>query len=202
MLEAPIKNMGMSSNELLKLIQDFPNGSETLVLRIIHILTEKTVPTLELVEKVRNLYDKRLPDVRFLIPVLTGLSKHEIISALPQLIKLSQAVVKEVFNRLLGINVNVSIHKSPLSPTELLAALHQIDQASCELKTIISATSMCFAEKQIYTQEILASVMQQLIDVTPIPTLYMRTGTTFLPVVMHLLPKISGNFIFSPKFKC
>ena len=95
---------------------------------------------------------------------------------MPQLIKLSQAVVKEVFNRLLGINVNVVIHKSPLSPTELLVALHQIDQSTCDLKTIINATSLCFTEKQIYTQEILASVMQQLIDVTPIPTLYMRTG--------------------------
>ena len=34
---------------------------------------------------------------------------------------------------------------------------------------------MCFAEKKIYTEEVLATVMQQLIDVTPIPTLYMRT---------------------------
>ena len=42
MLEAPIKNMGIDSVELLKLIQEFPSGSETLVLRIIHILTEKT----------------------------------------------------------------------------------------------------------------------------------------------------------------
>ena len=193
MLEAPIKNMGMNSVELLKLIQDFPNGSETLVLRIIHILTEKTAPTLELVEKVRNLYDKRLPDVRFLIPILTGLSKNEIISALPQLIKLSQAVVKEVFNRLLGINVNVAVHKSPLSPTELLVALHQIDQSSCELKAIINATSLCFAEKQIYTQEVLASVMQQLIDVTPIPTLYMRTGIK--------LNTILSLFLFYNEFK-
>jgi symplekin len=191
MLEAPIKSMGINSQELLKLIQDFPTGAETLVLRIIHILTEKTAPTSELVEKVRNLYDKRLPDVRFLIPVLTGLSKKEITSALPQLIKLSQAVVKEVFNRLLGINVNVAIHKSPLSPTELLVALHQIDQSSCDLKTIIGATSLCFAEKQIYTQEILASVMQQLIDVTPIPTLYMRSVIQSVTIY----PKLSGFVI-------
>lgn len=41
MLEAPIKAMGMQSNELLRLIEDFIKGSETFVLRIIHILTEK-----------------------------------------------------------------------------------------------------------------------------------------------------------------
>jgi symplekin len=62
----------------------------------------------------------------------------EIINALPQLIKLSQPVVKEVFNRLLGINAAASTHKSPISPAELLIALHQIDQSKCDLKTVIT----------------------------------------------------------------
>ena len=57
-------------------------------------------PSSELVERVRELYHKRVDDVRFLIPILTGLSKKEVISALPQLIKLNPVVVKEVFNRL------------------------------------------------------------------------------------------------------
>ena len=50
---------------------------------------------------------------------------------------------------------------------------------------------MCFNEKQIYTQEVLATVMQQLIDVTPIPTLYMRT--VIQSVTMY--PKLSGFVI-------
>lgn len=138
MLETPVKNMGMDSQELLKLIQDFPQNSETLVLRIIHILTEKSQPSIDLVNKVRNLYATKLPDVRFLIPILTGLTKAEIIAALPQLIKLSNAVVKEVFNRLLGVNTNLAVHKSPISPIELLVALHQIDHANYDLKTVIN----------------------------------------------------------------
>lgn len=32
-------------------------------------------PSPELVERVRDLYHKRVPDVRFLIPVLNGLTK-------------------------------------------------------------------------------------------------------------------------------
>ena len=56
-------------------------------------------PSPELVDRVRDLYHKRVDDVRFLIPVLTGLTKKEVISALPQLIKLNPVVVKEVFNR-------------------------------------------------------------------------------------------------------
>ncbi|KFO96530.1 Symplekin, partial [Calypte anna] len=59
-------------------------------------------PSPELVKRVRELYHKRLPDVRFLIPVLNGLEKKEVIQALPKLIKLNPIVVKEVFNRLLG----------------------------------------------------------------------------------------------------
>ena len=50
-------------------------------------------------DRVRELYHKRVDDVRFLIPVLPGLSKKEVISALPQLIKLNPIVVKEVINR-------------------------------------------------------------------------------------------------------
>lgn len=34
--------MGMDSSELLKFFEEFPQGSETLILRIIHILTEKS----------------------------------------------------------------------------------------------------------------------------------------------------------------
>ena len=53
-------------------------------------------------ERVKELYHKRVSDVRFLIPVLTGLDKQMVISVLPKLITQSQNVVKEVFNRLLG----------------------------------------------------------------------------------------------------
>jgi symplekin len=75
MLEIPIKKMGMQSAELMKLIEEFPQGAETLVLRCVHILTEKTQPSVELVNKVRFLYEKKLSDVRFLIPILSGLTK-------------------------------------------------------------------------------------------------------------------------------
>lgn len=53
-------------------------------------------PSEALVCRVRELYNRRVSDVRFLIPVLTGLSKKEVISVLPKLIKLNPHVVKEV----------------------------------------------------------------------------------------------------------
>uniref|UniRef100_UPI00358F3C6F symplekin n=1 Tax=Myxine glutinosa TaxID=7769 RepID=UPI00358F3C6F len=175
-LEPPIRGMGMGSPELLLLVENCPKGAETMVTRSLHILTEKVPPSPDLVSRVRDLYHKRVPDVRFLIPVLTGLEKKEVIEALPRLIKLNPIVVKEVFNRLLGTHHGEGgISLSPLTPGELLIALHNIDSARCDMKSIIKATSLCFAERGIYTSEVLAVVMQQLMEQNPLPVLLMRT---------------------------
>lgn len=181
-LEAPVKGMSMSSPELLRFVENCPKGAETLVTRIIHILTDKAPPSNELVDRVRDLYHKRVPDVRFLIPIINGLSKREVIAALPELIKLNPTVVKEVFHRLLG-----SSFQSPLSPAELLVALHNIDPAKCNLKIIIKATALCFEEKNVYTQVVLAMVMQQLMEQDPLPILLMRTVIQSLANYPHLL---------------
>ena len=57
---------------------------------------------------MRDLYAKRVADVRFLIPVLNGLTRQDIKAALPKLIKLNPEVVKKVFNRLLGVGTGDS----------------------------------------------------------------------------------------------
>lgn len=173
LVEAPVQKMGMSSPQLLKLVDEFPKGAETLVTRVLHIVTDKQPPSEELVNRVKELYQSRVSDVRFLIPVLNGLSKNEIFNALPHLIKLNPNVVKEVFNRLLGSGGDDS--SCPVSPSELLIALHKIDSSKCELKFIIKATSICFADKTNFTQEVLAVVIQNLMDINPLPTLLMRT---------------------------
>lgn len=185
LLEQPVRGMGMDSPELLQLVERCPKGAETLVTRIIHILSDRGPPSTQLVNRVRELYHSRVSDVRFLIPVLNGLSKKEIINALPKLIKLNPVVVKEVFNRLLGLH---GAGESPISPSELLIALHLLDPAKAEIKAVMKATSLCFAEKQVYTQEVLAVVMQQLMDVSPLPTLLMRTVIQSL----SLYPRLTG----------
>lgn len=42
MVEVPVRKMGMASPQLLTLVESCPKGAETLVTRIIHILTEKS----------------------------------------------------------------------------------------------------------------------------------------------------------------
>ncbi|TNN03648.1 hypothetical protein fugu_000677 [Takifugu bimaculatus] len=158
-IEQPIRGMGMNSPELLLLVENCPKGAETLVTRCLHILTDKVPPSPELVERVRDLYHKRVPDVRFLIPVINGLEKSEVIQALPKLIKLNPIVVKEVFNRLLGTQ---------------------------------HTTNLCFGEKNVYTSEVLAVVMQQLMDQNPLPMLLMRTVIQSLTMYPRL-----GGFVMN-----
>ena len=62
-----------------------------------------------------------------------------------------------------------------VTPVELLVALHQLDKSQVELKAVVLATSLCMSEKEIYTQEVLGVVIQQLIEIAPLPTLLMRT---------------------------
>uniref|UniRef100_A0A452SCX7 Symplekin n=1 Tax=Ursus americanus TaxID=9643 RepID=A0A452SCX7_URSAM len=172
-IEQPIRGMGMNSPELLLLVENCPKGAETLVTRCLHSLTDKVPPSPELVKRVRDLYHKRLPDVRFLIPVLNGLEKKEVIQALPKLIKLNPIVVKEVFNRLLGTQHAPSCR---LPPTLRLLA----------------ATNLCFAERNVYTSEVLAVVMQQLMEQSPLPMLLMRTVIQSLTMYPRL-----GGFVMN-----
>ncbi|XP_049982256.1 symplekin isoform X2 [Alexandromys fortis] len=188
-----IRGMGMNSPELLLLVENCPKGAETLVTRCLHSLTDKVPPSPELVKRVRDLYHKRLPDVRFLIPVLNGLEKKEVIQALPKLIKLNPIVVKEVFNRLLGTQHGEGNSAlSPLNPGELLIALHNIDSVKCDMKSIIKATNLCFAERNVYTSEVLAVVMQQLMEQSPLPMLLMRTVIQSLTMYPRL-----GGFVMN-----
>ncbi|CAF3463118.1 unnamed protein product [Rotaria sp. Silwood1] len=87
-------------------------------------------------------------------------------------------LLKEQFfsrNKYLKFDTSRSSQTNLLLPSELLIALHRISLEECELKTIINATSICFNERSIYTHDILAVVLQQLVEITPIPILFMRT---------------------------
>lgn len=206
LIEGPVRTLGMASPQLLSLVENCPKGSEVLVTRIIHILTEKTPPSIELVTRVRELYQTRVSDVRFLIPVLNGLPKKEVLSALPKFIKLNPVVVKEVFNRLLGTHNNDSgiPHTSTITPAELLIALHTIDPNKAELKTVMKATSLCFSEKTVYTQEVVAVVMKNLMEMNPLPTLLMRTviqSLTLYPRLIGFVMNILQRLILKQVWK-
>ncbi|XP_018431273.1 PREDICTED: symplekin-like [Nanorana parkeri] len=81
---------------------------------------------------------------------------------------------------------------SPLTPGDLLVALHNIDSSKCDMKSVIKATNLCFAARSVYTSEVLAVVLQQLMDSTPLPMLLMRTVIQALGMYPRL-----GGFIMN-----
>ena len=85
--------------------------------------------------------------------------------------------VSQVFNRLLTCPVSPdgTYTSSPLTPADLLVALHDIDLEKNQMKTVISATGYCFSQPAVFTHEVLALVLQQLVERDPLPILIMRT---------------------------
>jgi hypothetical protein len=105
----------------------------------------------------------------------------------PRLLVLSSSAVKSLIHKL------VNAKPTPLTPAELLITLHLTDAALVPLKRTIegnldtvriarvsthplyAAIQYCFEQKAVLKQEVLAVVFQQLMDVTPIPPLFMRS---------------------------
>lgn len=55
-----------------------------------------------------------------------------------------------------------------------------------------AATNLCFAERNVYTSEVLAVVMQQLMEQSPLPMLLMRTVIQSLTMYPRL-----GGFVMN-----
>ena len=105
----------------MEFLDDPATGSELLITRIFHVLTDNVHPTPEIVEKVKKLYEEReIDDVRFLIPIINGLTKSEIIQVLPKLILMKTDVVTEVFHRILKSD------QGPMNASDLFMALHNL----------------------------------------------------------------------------
>ncbi|KAK3018031.1 hypothetical protein RJ639_004521 [Escallonia herrerae] len=68
-----------------------------------------------------------------------------------------------------------------LTPAEVLIAIHGIDpdRDGIPLKkatiSITDACNACFEQRQIFTQQVLAKVLNQLVEHIPLPLLFMRT---------------------------
>jgi symplekin len=195
-----IRIIGMTSPALLNLLRSFPPESETFILGLLHALTEGQAPTPDLVIVVREVYETRNLNPRFLIPIIPGLTKSELVLYLPKLIELPTKIVQTVIFKILNSK------PSPLSPSELLITLHTIDTKTVSLKRIIEAIQLCFEEKALVRQDVLAKALQQLVDMSPIPPLFLRTviQTTekckqMLSYVMSILKSLIVKQIWNDK---
>ncbi|KAI4316049.1 hypothetical protein L6164_024067 [Bauhinia variegata] len=169
-----IRALGQSYSDLLHIISDPPQGSENLLTLVLQILTQETTPSSDLIATVKRLYETKLKDVTILVPLLSSLSKNEVLPIFPGLVNLPL----EKFQKALAHILQGSAHTGPaLTPVEVLIAIHGIvpEKDGPTLKKIMDACSACFEQRTVFTQQVLAKALNQMVDQTPLPLLFMRT---------------------------
>ncbi|CAN1303628.1 SYMPK [Linum perenne] len=169
-----VRTMG-SSSELLEIISDPPDGSKKLLTQVLLTLTEGAVPSPALLLTIKRLYNSKLKDVDILIPVLPYLPSDEILATIPQFVNLTPDKFQAVLLSILQKPPNSS---GPLlTPSEVLIAIHGIDpdRDGIPLKKVTDACNACFEQRQIFTQAVIAKVLNQLVEQIPLPLLFMRT---------------------------
>ncbi|XP_030481305.1 uncharacterized protein LOC115698245 isoform X1 [Cannabis sativa] len=168
-----VRTMGPSP-ALLEIISDPPVGSENLLVQVLHTLTDGAVPSQELINTIKKLYNSKLKDIEILIPILPFLSKDEVLLNFSRVVKLPPEKFQTALIRIL----QGSPHSGPLlAPAEVLIAIHGIDpeRDGIPLKKVTDACNACFEQRQTFTQQVLAKVLNQLVEQIPLPVLFMRT---------------------------
>ncbi|KAL6180206.1 hypothetical protein ACLB2K_046873 [Fragaria x ananassa] len=131
-----IRALGSSNTDLLHIISDPPKGSENLLML----------------------------DVTILIPMLSSLTKNEVLPIFPRLVALP---------------------------------LEKFQTALAHILQITDVCSACFEQRTVFTQQVLAKALNQMVDQTPIPLLFMRTVIqaidafpSLVDFVMEILSKL------------
>ncbi|CAJ0941349.1 unnamed protein product, partial [Mesorhabditis belari] len=137
MIEMPIREMSMKSDDIVKLVNECPIGSETLVARITHLLSEKNPITSEIVLGMKRLHKERNTDIRSLIPILSGLSQEEILELLPRLVldRANQKSVPYVFRRILQ-SQHPETGQPPISPVDFVVFYHHLEPINDEQRQL------------------------------------------------------------------
>ncbi|XP_006658175.1 symplekin [Oryza brachyantha] len=167
-----IRTIGSSPN-LLGIISDPPADSRDLLMQVLQTLTDGAVPSQDLISSVKNLYSKT-KDIEFLFSVLAHLPKDEILPVFPSIVNLPLDKFQVALSRIL----QGSPQNGPsLDPSEILIAIHVIDpeKEGIPLKKVIDACAACFEQRTIFTQQVLAKALNQLVEQIPLPLLFMRT---------------------------
>ncbi|XP_062186782.1 uncharacterized protein LOC133890428 [Phragmites australis] len=167
-----IRTIG-SSRDLLGIISDPPADCRGLLMQVLQTLTDGAVPSQDLISSIKILYSKT-KDIEFLFAILAHLPKDEVLPVFPSIVNLPIDKFQTALSRIL----QGSPRNGPsLDPSEILIAIHVIDpdKEGIALKKVIDACAACFEQRTIFTQQVLAKALNQLVEQIPLPLLFMRT---------------------------
>ncbi|KAL5492454.1 hypothetical protein ACEPAI_3901 [Sanghuangporus weigelae] len=210
LITALIRSLGPNHGKLLSLMRTFPPGAESLALRVLNIFTENNRPTAPLVSLVKSLATERDLDPRFLIPIIAEMDKADIIKHLPRVVSMLNGtaevkqLVKSVFESIVttppqtfgSVTSNLPrVRQSELlTPAELMVLLHEAEK-EIGLKSTIEAIGICFSMTDVFRSEILAVVMQQIVDEPVLPVLFLRTVIQAVTTYKSLVGFVSTTLL-------
>ncbi|KAJ7245107.1 Symplekin tight junction protein C terminal-domain-containing protein [Mycena haematopus] len=210
LITALIRSLGSSHGKLLTLMRHCPRGAESLALRILTIFTEHGRPSAQLVALVKSLISERDLDARFLIPIIAEMDKPDIIRHLPKIVSIlngeaeNKNLVRSVFGSIVttppqtfgSVTSNLPrVRQSELlTPAELMVLLHDAEK-EIGLQSAKEAITVCFQMTDVFRSEILAVVMQQIMDEPVLPVLFLRTVIQAVTTYKTLVPFVSTTLL-------
>ncbi|KAL0953604.1 hypothetical protein HGRIS_004812 [Hohenbuehelia grisea] len=210
LITALIRSLGPNHGKLLTLMRQLPPGAETLALRVLTIFTEHGRPSAQLVALVKSLLNERDLDARFLIPIIAEMDKADIIKYLPRIVSILNGeaepknLVRSVFSSVVttppqtfgSVTSNLPrVRQSELlTPAELMVLLHESEK-EIGLKSAIEAIGICFSMTDVFRSEILAVVMQQIMDEPVLPVLFLRTVIQAVKTYKSLIGFVSTTLL-------
>ncbi|SJL03526.1 related to Symplekin [Armillaria ostoyae] len=210
LITALIRSLGSNHGKLLTLMRNCPPGAETLALRVLTIFTENGRPGAQLVALVKALINERDLDARFLIPIIAEMDKPDIIRHLPRIVSILNGepepknLVRSVFSSVVttppqtfgSVTSNLPrVRQSELlTPAELMVLLHEAEK-EIGLKSAIEAIGICFSMTDVFRSEILAVVMQQIMDEPVLPVLFLRTVIQAVTTYKSLVGFVSTTLL-------
>ncbi|KAJ7634117.1 Symplekin tight junction protein C terminal-domain-containing protein [Mycena polygramma] len=210
LITALIRSLGSSHGKLLTLMRTCPPGAESLALRVLTIFTEHGRPSTQLVALVKGLINERDLDARFLIPIIAEMDKPDIIRHLPRIVSIlngeaeAKNLVRSVFSSIVttppqtfgSVTSNLPrVRQSELlTPAELMVLLHDAEK-EIGLQSAKEAITVCFQMTDVFRWEILAVVMQQIMDEPVLPVLFLRTVIQAVTTYKSLVPFVSTTLL-------
>ncbi|PPQ65473.1 LOW QUALITY PROTEIN: hypothetical protein CVT26_000113 [Gymnopilus dilepis] len=217
LITALIRSLGSTHGKLLTLMRQCPEGSESLALRVLTIFTEHGRPSSQLVALVKALINERDLDSRFLIPIIAEMDKADIKRYLPRVVSMLNGqqepknLVRSVFSSIVttppqtfgSVTSNLPrVRQSELlTPAELMVLLHDSEKeigrkSAMEVPHPTSqAIGICFSMTDVFRSEILAVVMQQIMDRPDLPVLFMRTVIQAVTTYKSLVGFVSTTLL-------
>ncbi|PIA15444.1 hypothetical protein COEREDRAFT_93247 [Coemansia reversa NRRL 1564] len=188
MITPLVKSMVNTPGKIIPVLIKFPQGAETLALRIIFLLCADSsrVPSRELVMSVLSMCATRNLDGNFIVFIVNGMERTEAVNSLPMIVKLlngtegPRTLVRESFTRLTTSYVG---RPSILSPTELLMTLHSdavTNTGNCAMEAITVYEAMRKPDgSPMYTTPVFEAALKLLVDQEDISPLMLQTADIY-----------------------